>query len=62
MSMMSRKLPRSLTDTLRPSGDVELVRQLSSELSEAMRLLHGGEWRILICHEEDGPLVVVRQK
>lgn len=60
--MKARTLPKSLTDTLRPSGDVELVRQLSSELSEAMRLLHGGEWRILICHEEDCPLVVVRQK
>lgn len=60
--MTARTLPKSLTDALRPSGDVELVRQLSSELAEAMRLLHGGEWRTQINHEEDCPFVVVRQK
>lgn len=58
--MRPRTLPTSLTDTLRPTGNVELVRQLADELAESMRLIHGGAWRILIDHEVH--FVVVRMQ
>lgn len=58
--MKSRTLPKSLTDALRPRADLALVSQLASELEEAMRLIHGGDWYIVIDHEVG--FVMVRQQ
>lgn len=58
--MKPRAIPKSLTDALQPKADFKLVAQLAAEMAEAMRLIHGGAWRILIDHETH--FVVVRQR
>lgn len=47
--MKTKALPTSITAMLMPAH-LSVVEQLALELSETMRVIHGGIWRVQIDH------------
>lgn len=49
---------RELAGAAAPLDPMIVIKRKAAEISTAMALVHGGEWRVLIDHE--APLVLIR--
>lgn len=49
---------RELAGAAAPMDPMIVIKRKAAEISTAMALVHGGEWRVLIDHE--APLVLIR--